>query len=288
MAISFASTFFFRIDKKDQYVQKIDKQEFVENKEEKAEKILRNLGIAIVALAFVFWGFAEYFGQAGRMFLQDVGASSVIIGYIYFGVKFLTACCNIISCKIQKRVGIKFLPIAIGLSCFATAILIITFFLNISMEAKIIILAFVIAIFYITRNPYRLNIKNVMTNFFNGKSLENIYTKYFIMENLGGAFFGMIATLTIDSLDIGYSSLIMLSIVTICVVPILIFYTKNLKRLDGLVISKVVNFSGDFKSIQIAHRQKVEYKGKIIKQKDVEGFKILHKNMSKKDFDIQT
>lgn len=98
----------------------------------------------------------------------------------------------------------------------------------------------------------------------------------------------MIATLTIDSLDIGYSSLIILSIVTICVVPILIFYTKNLKRLDGLVISKVVNFSGDFKSIQIAHRQKVEYKGKIIKQKDVEGFKILHKNMSKKDFDIQT
>ena len=287
LVIALISLFFFKIPKEDQFVHDIKPQKVIDKEKSSSGKNMQKLSLCIVLIGFVFWGIADSLGQTSKVFLQDVGASSVVMGYIFFGIQLVTALFNIISNRIEKKLGSAFLPTAIGLNFFAFFIMIITFFLNISSIAKIIILAVVILVTYITRNPYRLNIKNTMTNYYNGKGLEKIYTKYYLAEHLGGAIFSLIASLTIDTIDIGYSTAINLSIACLIMIPTLILFVKSLQNLKVPKNESSAVFQVNCQFEKLKDKKLVQIKQKTDKIVCCEGFKSLTKP-KKNDFNQNT
>lgn len=230
LVLALISTFFFKLNREDNYIK-------TEIKKEKSEKTSLNitykkLVIAIVIFAFAFWGAAQVFGDSAKTFLQEIGTSSVLMGWIYFGVKVITAGANIISHKIERKLGWKFLPITISLFMSAVLLMGVIYFIELSFIVKLILLSVVIIVMYVTRNPYRLNIKNTMTTYFQGKSLEKVFSYYFVAENLGGSICSLIASLVVDNMNLGFSILINWLLILVMIIPSLISYVKNLKRLN--------------------------------------------------------
>ena len=154
------------------------------------------------------------------------------MGYIYAGVKLLTATINTVSYKIEAKLKNKFLPIAIICFFIAVIAMVILYFLNIGFIASLIILIIILLIQYLTRNPYRLNIKNTMAQFYQGQSLEKLYSFYFIAENIGGALFALLSSLIVSKLNLGYSMLINLILILLIILPTLLFYILNLRKLQ--------------------------------------------------------
>lgn len=231
LGLAFIVTFFFKISKEENYIKPPEKQ----FKSEKAASLLskyKKLVIVIVVLAFAFWGGAEVFGSSAKTFIQDIGTSSMVIGWVYFGIKVFTAGANVISHRIESKLGWKFLPVVIGLFLASVLLMGLTYFVDMSFYAKLIILSLVIFMMYVTRNPYRLNIKSTMTYFFDGRDLERVFSYYFIAENLGGAIFALLASLIIDELNLGWAILICFIIIFAIVVPALVFYVKYLNQMN--------------------------------------------------------
>ena len=233
LMIGFITTFFIKINKEDNYIN-LKKQDNNENNNNYNNIILnKKMVIAIIILAFSFWGAAEVFGNSAKTLIQDIGATSVIIGWVYFGVKILTSTINVLSYRIEKRLGLKFLPISISIFFLSILLMIFVYFINVTFIYKLLIMILAISLMYITRNPYRLNIKNTMTNFYSGKMLEKVYSYYYIAENLGGALFSLIASLATDKLNLGFSIVINLVIILLIIIPSLTMYIRYYKKIKN-------------------------------------------------------
>lgn len=234
LVLAFISTFFFKINREDNYIKSEIKEVKTEKTNSNINGLFKKLIIAIVIFAFGFWGAAEVFGNSAKTFLQDIGTTSVLMGWIYFGVKVITAGANVVSYRIERKLGWKFLPITIGLFMGAVLLMGVIYFIDLTFIAKLILLSVVVIIMYVTRNPYRLNIKNTMTAFFQGKSLEKVFSYYFIAENLGGAIFSLMASFMIDNINLGASILVNWILILVIIIPSLISYVINLKRLNAM------------------------------------------------------
>ena len=108
-----------------------------------------------------------------------------------------------------------------------------------------------IAVMYVTRNPYRLNIKNTMTNCFSGTSLERVYSYYFLAENLGGTIFSLLASFIVEQLNLGFAFAISLGVILIVLVPSLIMYVTYYKKAEQELLPT---------KIDVAQNNKVENK----------------------------
>lgn len=108
----------------------------------------------------------------------------------------------------------------------------VIYFIELSFIVKLILLSLIIIVMYVTRNPYRLNIKNTMTTYFQCKSLEKVFSYYFVAENLGGSICSLIASLVVGNINLGFSILINWLLILVMIIPSLISYVKNLKRLN--------------------------------------------------------
>ena len=229
LVLAFAATFFFKINKQDNYV---SSQPNIENKQPKINLFgkYKKLVIAIIILAFSFWGAAEMFESGAKTFLQEIGTDSVILGWIYFAAKMFTATANLLMHHAEKKLGLKFLPVLIGVFFTSVLLMCITYFIDMSFMAKLIIVSIVVCIMYVARNPYRISMKSTMTHCFDGLALEKMFSYYFIAENLGGAIFAFIASFIVDKLNLGWALLICF-VATICIaVPALVFYVKYLNQ----------------------------------------------------------
>ena len=215
LLVGFMVTFFIKLNKEDNLLSlnKQDCSEQINYEKNQNIALLKKMAIAITFLAFSFWGAAEVFGSSAKSLIQDIGATSVIIGWVYFGIKLLTSTVNVASYRIERKLKWKFLPISISLFFLSIFTMIFVYFINLSFIVKLIIMIFAIALMYITRNPYRLNIKNAMTNIYSSSQLEKVYSCYFVAENLGGAIFLLIASLVTNHLGLGFSIVVNLSII---------------------------------------------------------------------------
>jgi MFS family permease len=235
LLISFVATFFFKIPKSQTVLETKEKvqSDVTSDTNLISKKSSVIFGLIICLFAFTFWGSAEVFGSSSKAFLQEIGTTSVVMGYIYAGVKLLTATINTVSYKIEAKLKNKFLPIAIISFFIAVIAMVILYFLNIGFIASLIILIIILLIQYLTRNPYRLNIKNTMAQFYQGQSLEKLYSFYFIAENIGGALFALLSSLIVSKLNLGYSMLINLILILLIILPTLLFYILNLRKLQN-------------------------------------------------------
>ena len=234
LGLALIVTFFFKISKEDNYINPPEKQLKSEKSASSLLSKYKKLVIVIVVLAFAFWGGAEVFGNSAKTFLQDIGTSSVVLGWIYFGAKILTAGANVISHRIETKMGRKFLPVVIGLFLTSVLLMGVIYFVDMPFIAKLVIISLVVFVMYATRNPYRLNIKSTMIYYFDGRDLEKVFSCYFVAENLGGAIFSLIASLTLDKVNLGWVILICFIIIFAITVPALVFYVRyqNLKKRD--------------------------------------------------------
>lgn len=226
LGLALIVTFFFKISKEDNYINPPEKQLKSEKSASSLLSKYKKLVIVIVVLAFAFWGGAEVFGNSAKTFLQDIGTSSVVLGWIYFGAKILTAGANVISHRIETKMGRKFLPVVIGLFLTSVLLMGVIYFVDMPFIAKLVIISLVVFVMYATRNPYRLNIKSTMIYYFDGRDLEKVFSYYFVAENLGGAIFSLIASLTLDKVNLGWVILICFILIFAITVPALVFYVK--------------------------------------------------------------
>ncbi len=253
LLIGFITTYFIKISKEDNYIQ--EKRTIRRRKESALQKdlakTLKRLAVAISLVAFAFWGAAETFASSAQLLLQYIGATSVVMGWVYCAVKILTAGVNMLSFKIEKKLGWKFLPISItGFMC-SIILMTVTFFIPASFAVKLVFMMIGIAVMYVTRNPYRLNIKNTMTNCFSGTSLERVYSYYFLAENLGGTIFSLLASFIVEQLNLGFAFAISLGVILIVLVPSLIMYVTYYKKAEQELLPT---------KIDVAQNNKVENK----------------------------
>lgn len=237
LLFGFFVTFFIKIEKSNssQQIKKIENDDIKKQNNISNNYLFKKLTITIILLAFSFWGAAEVFGSSAKFLIQDIGATSIITGWVYFGVKILTSTINVFSYKIEKKLSLKFLPISISIFFLSVLFMLLVYFLNISFEIKLAIMIISISLMYITRNPYRLNIKNTMTNFFKKEKLNTVYNLYFVAENLGGAIFAIIASFLTNNLNFGLSIIIILSIVLIILIPSIIQYINYSKKIKNFL-----------------------------------------------------
>ena len=225
--IAFLTTFFFNV-KNENKTDNLQTETVVENKNVNKKEYIKNM-LIFVFIAFAFWGAAEVFGSSAKTFFQEIGTTSVLIGWIYFAVKIITATCNFFSYRLERKLGYRFLP-AVILAFLSSVLLMVTiYFIETTFVVKLILIIVSLVFMYITRNHYRLNIKNTMVNIYEKKQIGKVYSYYFMSENLGGVVFSLIASITIDKLDLGWSMMINLIIIALMLIPLLIIYSKTFK-----------------------------------------------------------
>lgn len=245
LSLAFLATFFFKITNKNLEDNNQNKLE-AENKKIKNKEYIKSI-VIIAFIAFAFWGAAEVFGSSAKTFLQEIGTTSVLLGWIYFGVKIITATCNVFSYKIERKLGCKFLPFVIFLFLISVLLMGIIYFIEMTFIVKLILIIISVIIMYITRNPYRLNIKNTMITIFGEKRIVKVYSYYYLAENLGGIIFSLMTSLILDRLDLGWSIFINLSIIILILIPTLILYLKtfNIKHECNFIKNDLTTISND-------------------------------------------
>lgn len=160
----------------------------------------------LLLLAFSFYGLIMIESNIKQLLFQDVGFSSVIIGWISFGVSiFKSASCEIYKCfKNKSKIIITLMPICYFLLLLILAICFIVIKQNLALQILVIV---VCALFPFFNEPFKIGTKDYVRQTVQSQKQVDTFSLLFVVRNISQLLYSIFVGTLLTGMSISSSLL---------------------------------------------------------------------------------
>lgn len=160
----------------------------------------------LLLLAFSFYGLIMIESNIKQLLFQDVGFSSVIIGWISFGVSiFKSASCEIYKCfKNKSKIIITLMPICYFLLLLILAICFIVIKQNLALQILVIV---VCALFPFFNEPFKIGTKDYVRQTVQSQKQVDTFSLLFVVRNISQLLYSIFVGTLLTGMSISSSIL---------------------------------------------------------------------------------
>ena len=173
---------------------------------QKKSKLLSVQTVYLLLLAFCFYGLIMIESNIKQLLFQDVGFSSVIIGWISFGVSiFKSASCEIYKCfKNKSKIIITLMPICYFLLLLILAICFIVIKQNLALQILVIV---VCALFPFFNEPFKIGTKDYVRQTVQSQKQVDTFSLLFVVRNISQLLYSIFVGTLLTGMSISSSLL---------------------------------------------------------------------------------
>ena len=173
---------------------------------QKKSKLLSVQTVYLLLLAFCFYGLIMIESNIKQLLFQDVGFSSVIIGWISFGVSiFKSASCEIYKCfKNKSKIIVTLMPICYFLLLLILAICFIVIKQNLALQILVIV---VCALFQFFNQPFKIGTKDYVRQTVQSQKQVDTFSLLFVVRNISQLLYSIFVGTLLTGMSISSSLL---------------------------------------------------------------------------------
>lgn len=173
---------------------------------QKKSKLLSVQTVYLLLLAFCFYGLIMIENNIKQLLFQDVGFSSVIIGWISFGVSiFKSASCEIYKCfKNKSKIIVTLMPICYFLLLLILAICFIVVKQNLALQILVIV---VCALFQFFNQPFKIGTKDYVRQTVQSQKQVDTFSLLFVVRNISQLLYSIFVGTLLTGISISSSLL---------------------------------------------------------------------------------
>lgn len=212
--------------------QQLEQQQENKSKREPSYKALlkRPFVIAMIIFCFSCNGITSVQNSLAKIYFQDINTPAYLFGYIFCGLKLISAFTYKYEFKYELRKGVRSLIIFVSIILIAYSANAIIYAINPNAVASIILITLMFILQQIGRSSYRISAKNYINTCSSKNSLTKTLTLYSMAEGLGYSFITMFISIV---LELSNNSFVIanLALVTLLAIPLIIGVTLFVRAL---------------------------------------------------------
>ncbi|MBQ8431139.1 MAG: MFS transporter [Clostridia bacterium] len=189
--------------------------------------------ISMMVFCFCFYGIMSVYSTLAKVYYQDIGVKASMFGFIYFGLKMVTAICSKFQFKYELKFGVRSLIIFSILTVFSFGMNGIMATISATNVISVIIISLMFVIQNAIRAPYRIFVKNYINISSEKENLSKVLTLYSMAEYLGFSFITLTVAVVMEltSNSFALTNLIITGIIMIpMMISIIIFIKELIKK----------------------------------------------------------
>lgn len=200
--------------------------------------------IAMIIFCFSCFGITSVQNSLAKIYLQDINTPAYLFGYIFCGLKLISAFAYKYEFKYELRKGVRSLIIFSSMLIIAYSANAIIYTINPSSVVSIILIISMFVTQQFARSSYRISVRNYIDSCTSKNSLSKTLTIYSMAEGLGYAFITLFISFILEVTNNSFVAA-NVALVALLGIPIIVGVTLFVRALIKSYMSRCTTIRKD-------------------------------------------